>query len=284
MVRPLDDEVGSRLDEAPGWPAYARDLREVFQMAIEASGVDAFRVDGLMLHAPLPDDLSWLRNRAEVPAAEAADLYVATVGRGATPLFSLTSDVLRIELSWDGWVFLPTLQHVYDVVDEWEWDDLEVGWRPPDPPPRQPHPVVESVAGEAFWSEVRAASHRTMLLSERWAHGTCGSRWFLLTPGNVDEVIAALRPGSLVSVVTEPDLRVRLLDKGFTAFTAPLEPGELAYRELPVGVDDDDELAEVTGAGFDLFVADAELAVRYAVVPDADGVARYEWDDPKQFL
>jgi hypothetical protein len=40
----------------------------------------------------------------------------------------------------------------------------------------------------------------------------------------------------------------------------------------------------VTGAGFDLFLSDAALAELYAVVPDADGVALRQWDDPKQFL
>jgi hypothetical protein len=97
-------------------------------------------------------------------------------------------------------------------------------------------------------------------------------------------VIAAVEPGSLVSVAVEPDLRVRLLDKGFTAFTAPLEPGPLICREYGFGVDDDAELAEVTGAGFDLFLSDAALAELYAVVPHPDGAALRQWDDPKQFL
>ncbi len=147
------------------------------------------------------------------------------------------------------------------------------------------HPV-ETVADEKFWSVVRAAAQtRTTLLGERWASGQCGTRWFLLTPENVDGVIAAMEPGSLVSVAVDPDLRVRLLDKGFTALVAPHSPGELAYREFGFGVDDDAaELAEVTGAGFDLFLSDAALAELYAVVPYADGAALRQWDDPKQFV
>ncbi|MET8760494.1 hypothetical protein [Lentzea sp. NPDC004782] len=81
-----------------------------------------------------------------------------------------------------------------------------------------------------------------------------------------------------------PDLRVRLIAESFTAFTAPLVPGELVYRHVPAGVDDDDEVAEVTGAGFSLFLSPDALAELYAVVPDADGVVRGQWEDPKQFL
>ncbi|MCR3747263.1 hypothetical protein [Lentzea californiensis] len=285
VVVPLDEEVGSKLDEAPGWPEYARELRELFSIAIEASGVEVFEVGGLTVHEPLPDEFSWLRNGAGVPAAQAADLYTAAVGRGSSPLFVLVSDALRIELSWNGWVFMPTSQDVFDAVDGVEWTHLDVGWRPPEPDTSQEEAVVESVTDEKFWSAVRAAAQNgTTLLSERWAFGVRGSRWFLVTPENADEVISAMRPRSLVSVAVEPDLRVHLLDRGFTAFGAPLAPGELVYRELPFGVDDEAELAEVTGAGFDLFLADAALAELYAVVPDADGVARMEWDDPKQLL
>jgi hypothetical protein len=285
LVGPRDEDIASKLGEAAGWPEYARELREVFRVAIEASGVDVLEVGGLMLHEPLPERLSWLRNGFRVPAADAADLYVETIGRGSSPLFVLESEVLRIELSWDGWVFLPTTQEVWDAVEDLPEEHLEIGWRPGGLDGRDADVLVEAVADEEFWSAVRAAARsRTTLLSERWAAGGCGSRWFLVTPENVDEVIAAMEPGSLVSVAVDPDLRVRLLDKGFTAFTAPLAPGELAYRYVPVGVDDDAELAEVTGAGFDLFLSGAALAELYAVVPGLDGVVRPHWDDPRQFL
>lgn len=268
LVGPRDEDIVSKLDEAPGRPEYARELCEVFRVAIEASGVDVFEVGGLMLHEPLPEKRSWLRNGFRVPAAEAADLYVETVGRGYSPLFALESEVLRIELSWDGWVFLPATQEVWDAVEDLPEEQLEIGWRPGGLDGWDSDGLVEAVADEEFWSVVRAAARsRTTLLSEQWAGGGCGSRWFLVTPDNVDEVIAAMEPGSLVSVAVDPDLRVRLLDKGFTAFTAPLAPGELVYREVPFGVDDDAELAEV-----------------YAVVPGLDGVVRPRWDDPKQFL
>lgn len=284
VVGPRDEEIGSKLDEAPGWPGYARELREVFRVAIEASGVATLQVSGLMVHEPLPDRLSWLREGTSIPAAEAADFYAETVGRGASPLFCLVSDVLRIELDWDGRVFLPTTQEVCDALDDLPEEYLEIGWRPREPDP-QPDGMVESVADEEFWAQVRlAARHKLTLLCERWASGQCGTRWFLLTPENADGVIAAMEPGSLVSVAVDPELRVRLLDKGFTAFTAPLKAGALVYREVPVGVEDDAELAEVTGAGFDLFLSAAAQAELYAVVPDADGAALRQWDDPKQFL
>lgn len=285
VVVPRDEGVRSKLDDAPGWPEYAAELRGVLGAAIAASGVGSLEIDGLNVREPLPVELAWLRNGVSVSPDEGADLFVAMLGRGTSPSFRLLgADVLRIEESWDGWVFLPTTQEVYEALEDLPDEHLEIGWRPSEPDVMKVDIPVKTVADEVFWAKVRAAAqNRATLLSERWAFGACGSRWFLLTPENVDEVIAVMQPGSLVSVAAAPDLRVRLLDKGFTAFEAPLEPGELAYREVPFGVDDD-ELAQVTGAGFNLFVSDVELAVLYAVVPDSDGVVRHQWDDPKQFL
>ncbi|HEX8867332.1 MAG TPA: hypothetical protein VF821_16865 [Lentzea sp.] len=285
VVRPRDEGVGADLGEAAGWSEYAADLRGVLGAAVAASGVDVLVIDALSLAAPLPEELAWLRNGVAVAPDEAVGLFVEMVGRGTTPFFRLLgADVLRIEQSWDATVFVPMTQEIYDALDDLRDEHLEIEWRRSEPDVLRVEVPVTAAADETFWGAVRAAAqNRTTLLSERWAFGRCGSRWFLVTPENVDEVIATMRPRSLVSVALDPDLRVRLMDQGFTAFVAPLQPGELAYREVPVGVDDDDELSEVTSAGFGLFLADTELAELYAVVPDADGVVRQQWEDPKQF-
>ncbi|MGY3847199.1 hypothetical protein ACWV2X_18385 [Streptomyces hydrogenans] len=56
---------------------------------------------------------------------------------------------------------------------------------------------------------------------------------------------------------------------------APLPHGEPAHRNHPGGAD---ALAEVTDDGFSLMPADASLGDWCAVVPDADGVARGQWE------
>ncbi|MCX2947765.1 hypothetical protein [Lentzea sp. NEAU-D7] len=286
VLVPRDEVVGSKLDGAPGWLEYAAELRGVLAAAVAASGVSFLEIDVLNVWEPLPEELAWLRNGVGVSPEQAVDLFVEMLGRGDSPSFRLRGgNVLRIEQSWDGWVFLPATREIYDALEGLPEEHLEIGWRSSQPDVMKADIPVRAVADDAFWATVRvAAQEKTTLLSERWAFGKCGSRWFLLTKDNVDQVIAEIRPRSLVSVVVNPDLRTRSLNEDFTAFSAPLEPGELAHRQLPVGVNGEDELAEVTGAGFDLFLAGAALAELYAVVPDTDGVVRMEWDDPKQFL
>jgi hypothetical protein len=78
--------------------------------------------------------------------------------------------------------------------------------------------------------------------------------------------------------VADPDLRLRadLLDDGFTAFESPLVPGQLAYRSYSFGADC---LAEVTAEGYAFMLSDSALTQWCAVVPDADGVVRGQWED-----
>ncbi|RKT02382.1 hypothetical protein BX286_0283 [Streptomyces sp. 3211.6] len=85
-------------------------------------------------------------------------------------------------------------------------------------------------------------------LRARWAHGAHGCRWFRVTPESTAAVARLLRLRSLVSVAVEPELspRAQLLQDDFTAFVAPLPPGELAHRNYPGGAD---TLFEVTDAG-----------------------------------
>ncbi|MFF9898375.1 hypothetical protein [Streptomyces longispororuber] len=80
-------------------------------------------------------------------------------------------------------------------------------------------------------------------------------------------------------MVSDPELQPRpeLLEDDFTAFVAPLLPGELAYRAYPGGAD---TLTEVTGEGFSLMLADSVMSDWCAVVPDSDGVNRAQWESP----
>ncbi|MGW0927672.1 hypothetical protein [Streptomyces sp. NPDC002644] len=54
--------------------------------------------------------------------------------------------------------------------------------------------------------------------------------------------------------------------------------GELTHRSYPGGAD---ALSEVTGGGFSLVLPEAAPGAWYAVVPDADGVVRGRWEDPR---
>ncbi|MFB7345109.1 hypothetical protein ACFCZ6_34205 [Streptomyces hydrogenans] len=88
-----------------------------------------------------------------------------------------------------------------------------------------------------------------------------------------------MTPRSLVGVAVVPELNLRadLLDEDFTAFAAPLPHGEPTHRNYPGGAD---TLSEVTRDGFSLMLADETLGDWCAVVPDADGVARGQWENP----
>ncbi len=132
---------------------------------------------------------------------------------------------------------------------------------------------------ESFWAAVAKDSERFTLLCERWAYGDCGYRWFRVTPENVVEVSLLMRPRSLVCVVSDPELQTRpeLLEDGFTAFMAPLLPGELVYRAYPFGAD---TLSEVVDEGFAFMLADKAMDGWCAVVPDPDGVNRALWESP----
>ncbi|MEU4392802.1 RHS repeat-associated core domain-containing protein [Kribbella sp. NPDC023855] len=129
------------------------------------------------------------------------------------------------------------------VSDVWFADrfadelNLFLEWRTSDLDPEEESELVDDAVNDEFWSSVRAAADGLVLLCERWAHGAYGCRWFRVTAGNVAEVAQAERPRSLLCVVANPDLRLDagLLDEDFTAFEAPLMPGQLSYRAYPGG-------------------------------------------------
>ncbi|MET9515812.1 hypothetical protein [Streptomyces sp. NPDC002994] len=157
--------------------------------------------------------------------------------------------------------------------------DLSIGWRTADPEPTEVSTLVDTAADSEFWAAVRAGlGEEVTLLCERWAHGAYGYRWFRLDPQNFSAVAQAVSARSLLCVVADPDLRLRadLLDDGFTAFEAPLTPGQLAYRSYSFGAD---RLAEVTAEGYAFMLSDSALSQWCAVVPDADGVVRGQWED-----
>ncbi|MET9230805.1 hypothetical protein [Lentzea sp. NPDC003310] len=286
FVVPDDEEIGSRLGEAAAWPGFAAELTEVLNICIAAAGVDSLEIDALSVNGPLPEDVAWWRNGVRVPADRAAELFVEMLRRSEEVSFRLVGgDVLRIEQSWDSWVFVPAIQAVWDAVEE-RLDDLPeehltIKWRGGQPDIMGREELFDVVADEEFWSAVRAATvSGTTLLGERWAFGVGGIRWHLLSPDTVDDVIAGVEPGSLVSVAANPDLRIRLLEHTFTAFSAPLRTGALVHREVWGGVEDDAQIAEVTSTGFDLFLADDEVELN-AVVPHADGAVTWWWEDPR---
>lgn len=103
-------------------------------------------------------------------------------------------------------------------------------WRDAAPEPTEVSKPLEAVADESFWATVAEVSERFTLLCERWAYGAYGCRWFRVTPENAAELAGLMRPRSLVRVATEPEVlpRPELLEDDFTAFVAPLLPGELA--------------------------------------------------------
>lgn len=93
------------------------------------------------------------------------------------------------------------------------------------------------------------------------------------------EVARLMRSRSLVCVAAEPDLQPKseVLEDDFTAFVAPLLPGELSYRAYPGGAD---SLSDVIGEGFQFILADKVMDNWCAVVPDPDGVNRGQWEIP----
>src|SRR5688500_3687321 len=83
-----------------------------------AGGVGSLRMDALGVRAPLPEELAWLRNGVSLAPNRAVDLFLDMMARDTGPSFRLLgADVLRIEESWHGYVFLPTTQKIYDALE-----------------------------------------------------------------------------------------------------------------------------------------------------------------------
>ncbi|MFF3687493.1 hypothetical protein [Streptomyces sp. NPDC002187] len=281
IISPRSERVREELADAAAWSSYAAELRHVLGAAIEKSGADFLEVGELLVSEPVPDEYLGVFNGAEVQTPHAIDLVEGmAAGRGPYCRLS-TPGRLQIESGWDGSVHLYTTPAVAADLAGFHGQAVILQWRDATPEPTEISKPVDAVADESFWATVAEASERFTLLCERWAYGAYGCRWFRVTQENAAELARLMRPRSLVCVATEPDLQPRseLLEDDFTAFVAPLLPGELAYRAYVGGAD---TLSEVTGEGFSLMLADRVMGDWCAVVPDSDGVNRAQWESPEK--
>jgi hypothetical protein len=279
IISPRSERVREELADAAAWGLYAAELRQVLGAVIEKSGADFLEVGELLVSEPLPDGHLGLYNGAEVQLPQAIDLVEGmAAGRGPYCRLSIPGR-LQIESGWDGAVHLYTTLAVAADLAWVHGQDVILQWRDAAPEPTAISKPVGAVADESFWATVAEVSERFTLLCERWAYGAYGCRWFRVTRENVAELARLMRPRSLVCVASDPELqpRLELLEDDFTAFVAPLLPGELAYRAYPGGAD---TLSEVTGDGFSLILADRVMGDWCAVVPDSDGVNRAQWESP----
>ncbi|MEW2399879.1 hypothetical protein [Streptomyces sp. NPDC046862] len=279
IISPRSERVREELADAAAWSSYAAELRQVIGAVIEKSGADFLEVGELLVSEPLPDTYLGLFNGAEVQIPQAIDLVEGmAAGRGPYCQLSIP-ERLQIESGWDGAVHLYTTRTVAADLAWAHGQDVVLQWRDAAPEPTAVLNPVGAVADESFWTTVAEVSERFTLLCERWAYGAYGCRWFRVTRENVAELARLMRPRSLVCVAGDPELQPRpgLLEDDFTAFVAPLLPGELAYRAYPGGID---SISEVTGEGFSLMLADRVMGDWCAVVPDSDGVARGQWESP----
>jgi hypothetical protein len=248
-------------------------------MVIGKSDVDSLEVGELLVGLPLPDGRSSLRNGVELSPSEAIDLIEGMVaGRGPYCRLSMPGR-LHVESGWDGAVHLFVMPSVAADLVGLHSRDVSLQWRHAAPELVDLSNPVDAVADESFWDAVREVSERTTLLCERWAHGAYGCRWFRVARENVGEVARVVSPRSLLCVITEPELQPNpgALEDDFTAFMAPLLPGELVHQAYPGGAD---SLSDVIGAGFSYMLADSGMGDWCAVVPDADGVNRGQWENP----
>ncbi|MGC4807020.1 hypothetical protein [Micromonospora sp. DT233] len=280
VLSPQDEAVRSGLSDAPGWAAFVTELEGALREAMAANRVDSLEIDELFVSRPLPERYSGLRNGVRVDQDQAVDLIVRMVG-GDGPYCRLSSaDGFRVDAGWDGATHLSMTQEAAERLTDLSRENVQVQWRRVRPDAPDGLRTVRAAADERFWNALRsaAAQEELTLLCERWAHGTHGSRWFRVSPEIVPQVAGAVRPRSLLSVVVNPDLRlkVEILDDGFTAFKPPLQPGELVSCSYSGGAD---SLDEVTSQGYSMMLGDSLLTRWRAVVPDADGEVRGAWED-----
>lgn len=257
------------------------DLCQVLGVAIAKNGVDVLEVGRLLVNEPLPDRHLGLRNGAKLQLSQAIDLVVGMAG-GLGPYCQLSiPGKLQIGSGWDGAVHLYTTREVAADLARLHCQDATFRWRDTTPDDTVIQKHVGAVADDKFWEGVAKVSDRFTLLCERWAYGACGCRWFRVTRENVTEVARLMRPRSLVCVASDPamELRPELLEDDFTAFVAPLMPGELLYRAYPGGAD---ALSEVTSEGFSLMLPDSVMDDWCAMVPDSDEVHPELWHSSEE--
>lgn len=279
IISPRSERVREGLADAGAWSSYAAALRQVLGEVIAKSCIDFLEVGELLVNEPLPDRHLGLRNGVHVQFPQVIDLVEGmAAGRGPYCELSIPGR-LQIESGWDGAIHLYTTRAVAADLARLHCQDATLQWRDAVPEPTAISMPVGAVADENFWETVAKVSERFTLLRERWAYGAYGCRWFRVTRENVAELAPLMRPRSLVCVASDPALQPKyeLLEDDFTAFVAPLLPGELRYRAYPGGTD---TLSEVTSEGFSLMLADRVMGDWCAVVPDSDGVNRARWESP----
>ncbi|MFK0249383.1 hypothetical protein ACIQUM_32190 [Amycolatopsis azurea] len=279
IISPRSERVREELADADSWISYAAELRQVLEETIQKTGADFLEVGELLVSEPLPGKHLGLRNGAKVELPQAMDLVEGMVaGHGPYGQLSIPGR-LQIESGWDGAIHVYTTRSAADDLTSVPGKRTIFRRHEAAPEPRVISKPVAAVTDESFWSTVAQASEHLTLLCERWAYGTHGCRWFRVTRENVAGLAGLIRPRSLVCVARDPEVQARagLLEEDFTAFVAPLLPGELVYRAYPGGAD---TLAEVTREGFSLMLADGVLGDWCAVVPDSDGVNRAQWETP----
>jgi hypothetical protein len=280
IISPRSERVREALADADSWSSYAAELCQVIGAAIGKSGADFLMVGDLLVSEPLSDCHLGLRNGVEVRSPQAIEL-VEGMAAGRGPYCRLAAPGrLEIESGWDGSIHLYTTRTVIADLSGIHGQVSILQCRDGVPEPTEISRPVDAVVDERFWATVKetSAEHLT-LLCERWAHGAYGCRWFRVTPENAAGLARIMRPRSLVCVASEPNLqpRTELLDDDFTAFVAPMLPGELSYKAYPGGAD---RLSEATDRGFSLMLADRVMGNLYAVVPDLDGINRAQWESP----
>jgi hypothetical protein len=284
VVSPNDAHVISGLGDAADWSAYAFDLATILNQAIETSQAKFLEVSNLIVDRPLPDRYANFRD-GYVLEPDAAIEIVIEMAAGRGPYLSLSgANRLRIESGWDGAV------HIFGphgairklAISIFKNANLEQREREPDPIPIL-RPVT-AIADGIFWAQIESDAKGLVLLSERWAEGAYGSRWFHVDMGTVDDLAMSVQPGALLSVVVQPELYdvevdavivAELIDDGFTSFRNPVGSGELDYRSYPTGVDSLADVAE----GFSLILRNSLLSAWCAVVPGPDGAVR-RWEHP----
>ncbi|MFI9339705.1 hypothetical protein ACIG0D_00270 [Streptomyces sp. NPDC052773] len=274
IISPRSERVREELAGAAAWGSYAVELRRVLGAVIEKSGAGFLEVGELLVGEPLPAGCLGLFNGARVQTPQAIDLAEGmAAGRGPYCQLAAPGRV-QIESGWEGAVHVYTTRAAAAGLAGLGGQDVILQWRDAAPEPTEIPEPVDAVADDSFWAAVAEASERLTLLCERWAHGAYGCRWFRVTRENAAGLARLMRPRSLVYVVTEPELHPRpeLLEDDFTAFAAPLLPGELTHRAYLGGAE---TLSEVTAEGFSLMLADTVMGDWCAVVPDSDtGAAR----------
>lgn len=256
VIAPAAGEVAEDLAGAEGWGDYEHALRAALTEVLDTAG--ALTVDSLIVNEPLPERYAGLRPGTRVEIPDALDLAVGMV-IGDGPYCTLqAADGFELASGWDGAVhlLLPAKQDLR--LSAGQEAVLRLEWR--DPPSVAPEdtPLITAVADEAFWAEVAAAASAALpeptLIAERWAYGSLGLRWFIVTPTTAQDVARGVEARSLLSVVVAPD--------------PDPSPDEL-----------DDGFEEAIIGEFSLRIPDAAMARWRAVVPDADGVVRGRWED-----